>query len=143
VLVADVGDAVAVRALLPLVDHAIFSQAGLAELTAHAEVDAALHEAAQLTPGIVGVTLGEQGSAFLIDGVLHRVPAFAVPARDTNGAGDVFHGAYTLALAQGLGVLEAARFASAAAALKCRNGSGWAALADQPAVDRLLKGLAC
>jgi sulfofructose kinase len=143
VLDADLGDPVAVRALLPLVDHAIFSQAGLAELTAHADVDAALHEAAQLTPGIVGVTLGEHGSAFLIGGVLHRVRAFAVAARNTNGAGDVFHGAYTLALAQGLGVLEAARFASAAAALKCRNGSGWAAVADESAVDRLLKGLAC
>ena len=39
----------------------------------------------------------------------------------------MFHGAYTLALAEGQGVLDAARFASAAAALKCRNGTGWAA----------------
>ena len=139
VLDADVGEPAAVRELLPLVDHAIFSEAGLAEAAGLADVEAGLHRMRELTAGVVGVTLGERGSVFLLDGVIHRVAAMPVVARDTNGAGDVFHGAYTLAQARGLGVLDAARFATAAAALKCRNGSGWSAAPEASAVDQLLK----
>ena len=181
VLDADSGDADAVRALLPLADHAIFSQAGLAELVGNAglvddsgggggigsgaargggvrggggdnrpddtaalggavALEPALRRAASLTAGVVGVTLGERGSLFLINGVAHRIGAPAIVARDTNGAGDVFHGAYALALAEGRGVIDAARFATAAAALKCRNGSGWEAAPNRVAVDEFLKG---
>ena len=140
VLDADAGDPQAVRSLLPLVDHAIFSQGGLAEMTGTADIDAGLRQAAMLAGGTVGVTIGAQGSVFLIDGCAHRVAAPVVVARDTNGAGDVFHGAYTLALAEGQGVLGAARFATAAAALKCRDGIGWEAVPDRAAVDDFLKG---
>ena len=140
VLDADAGDPAALRLLVPLADHAIFSQAGLAELTANADPQAGLRQASALTSGVVGVTLGEYGSLFLIDGVAHRIGAPAIVARDTNGAGDVFHGAYTLALARGLGVIDACRFATAAAALKCRNGSGWEAAPDRVAVEEFMKG---
>lgn len=140
VLDADAGEPDSVRELLPLVDHAIFSQRGLAQLAGTADVDAGLRHAAALSPGVVGVTLGEQGSAFLIDGTSHKLAAPAVQARDTNGAGDAFHGAYALALAEGQDVRTAIRFATAAAALKCRNGSGWKAAPDRAAVDEFLKG---
>ena len=139
VLDADAGDPEAVRALLPLVDHAIFSQTALAELTADDDVDAGLRRAVSFGGSAVGVTLGERGSAFLIDGAIRRVGAPKIAARDTNGAGDVFHGAYTLALAEGLDIIAAARFATAAAALKCRNGSGWDAVPDRAAVNEFLK----
>lgn len=139
VLDADVGDAAAVLGLLPAVDHAIFSEAGLAQAAGHADIDHALRQMHGRGPNVVGVTLGERGSAFLLDGVVQRVPSVAVQARDTNGAGDVFHGAYTLAIAEGLGVLDAARFASAAAALKCRQGTGWAAFPTRADVQHLMK----
>lgn len=70
-------------------------------------------------------------------GVRHaggRLPAFQVAARDTTGAGDVFHGAFALALAEGQDPEEALRFASAAAALRCEAGG----LPDRRAVNRLL-----
>jgi sulfofructose kinase len=140
VLDADLGDPDTVRSLLPLVDHAIFSEAGLGQLTGDTGADAGLRKAATLTGGVVGVTQGEQGSVFLIDGALHRVQAPAVRVRDTNGAGDVFHGAYALALAEGQRVIDAIRFATAAAALKCRNGSGWEAVPDRAAVGEFLRG---
>lgn len=139
VLDADMGDPDGVRSLLPAVQHAVFSEAGLAQAAGHADVETALRQMHGLGPAVVGVTLGERGSLFLLDGVIHRVPAIAVLAQDTNGAGDVFHGAYTLALAEGQGVLDAARFASAAAALKCRNGTGWGASPDRAAVHQLMK----
>ncbi len=139
VLDADVGDPDALRRLLPLCNHAVFSQAGLAQLCGTSVVEAGLASAAQLSPGVVAVTLGERGSAFLVDGQLHRVAAATVKARDTNGAGDVFHGAYAFALARGDRVLDAARFASAAAALKCANGSGWGAVPTLDDVHAILK----
>jgi sugar/nucleoside kinase (ribokinase family) len=44
---------------------------------------------------------------------------------DTTGAGDVFHGALALGLAEARPEADAVRFAAAAAALKCtRHGAG-------------------
>jgi sulfofructose kinase len=139
VLDADMGEPETLRRLLSLCDHAVFSQAGLAQLAGTGEVEAGLAVAARLSPGVVAVTLGERGSVFCLDGQHHRVSAFAVNALDTNGAGDVFHGAYALALARGETALDAARFASAAAALKCRNGSGWGAAPTLADVHSLLE----
>ncbi|HKX16573.1 MAG TPA: PfkB family carbohydrate kinase [bacterium] len=61
-------------------------------------------------------------------------PAFQVAARDTTGAGDVFHGAFVLALAERQDPEGALRFASAAAALRCETGG----LPDRRAVNELL-----
>ncbi len=55
---------------------------------------------------------------------LRRSPAFPVKAVDTLGAGDVFHGAFALALAEGRDAPAAMRFGSAAAALKCSRLGG-------------------
>jgi sulfofructose kinase len=63
------------------------------------------------------------------------VDAFDVVAVDTNGAGDVFHGAFALALAEGGGLDDAFRFASAAAALKCATGH----LPDRARVASMLR----
>lgn len=65
------------------------------------------------------VTLGAQGVAYLGG----HVAAHRVHVRDTTGAGDVFHGAFTLALAQGRGEVGALEFASAVAALHCANAT--------------------
>ena len=138
VLDADVGDPDAVRSLLREVQHAVISEAALAEATGSTDPEAALRQVRSLGPAVVAVTLGERGSLFLLDGAVHRIPAMPVKARDTNGAGDIFHGAYTLALAEGRTVLDAARWASAAAALKCRNGSGWDSSPDRAGVEQLM-----
>src|SRR5215475_4079874 len=57
-------------------------------------------------------------------GELRQVPAFAVKVVDTLGAGDTFHGAFTLMLAEGMNERVAMRFAAAAAALKCTKYGG-------------------
>ena len=87
---------------------------------------------------VVAVTRGAAGSLWLINDEVVSVPAFRVPVADTTGCGDVFHGAYALALCEGQRPLEAARFATAAAALKAERGLGWDGMADRPAVDALL-----
>lgn len=138
VLDADVGDMDAVRSLLPLPDHVVFSAACLARLTNTADIAKGLTAARGLCRGTVGVTDGEHGFFWLDGDRVRNVPAFPVKAIDTNGAGDIFHGAYALGLAEGMDVEGAARLASATAALKCARGSGWESIPDRAAVDALL-----
>ena len=57
-----------------------------------------------------------------------HVPAHSVKAVDTTGAGDCFHGAYAFALTEGRTPLDAARFATAAAAISVTGRGGRRAL---------------
>lgn len=67
--------------------------------------------------GIVILTLGGRG-AFLADADGPRlVPGYKVKTVDSTAAGDIFNGALGVALAEGKTVLDAVRFANAAAAL--------------------------
>ncbi len=70
---------------------------------------------------VVVVKLGAQGCAVFDAAGEVRVPAFDVPVVDTTGAGDCFAGAFLAALERGLDQAEAARFASAAAALSVQQ----------------------
>lgn len=142
VLDADVNDLESVRRLVPQADHVVFSERCLAALTGHSDPDAGLRAAAKTARRHVSVTAGERGFYWLEDDQVRHLPAFQIEAIDTNGAGDVFHGAYTVAVAEGRSVGEAARFASATAALKCRNGSGWESIPDRSEVEQFLKGAA-
>jgi sulfofructose kinase len=74
----------------------------------------------------------------MIGGKIMRLPAFAVEVHDTTGCGDVFHGAYALAVAEGREILWAAQFATAAAARKAENGAGWEGMPDRSAVIELM-----
>ena len=63
---------------------------------------------------------------------------FPIEAVDTLGAGDVWHGAFALALAEGQGEREAVRFASAVAAIKCTRFGGRAGTPTRDEVERFL-----
>ena len=104
--------------------HILFSRPGLAQFTGQAEMATALHTAAHTTRALVAVTEGGDGVRWLDAGRMHHRPAFPVSVVDTLGAGDVFHGAFALALARGQAMAEAIRFAAAAAALKCTRPGG-------------------
>jgi sulfofructose kinase len=75
----------------------------------------------RLGPREVVITRGIKGSMGLIGGEIIQQDAYKVDAVDTTGAGDVYHGAYVYGLLRGWGMRECMRFASAAAALKCRQ----------------------
>jgi sulfofructose kinase len=68
---------------------------------------------------IASMTLGEHGSLALRDGVYTYSPGFRVHTIDTTGAGDVFHGAFCVAMLADMPLIEALDFANAAAALNC------------------------
>lgn len=70
------------------------------------------------------VTRGKEGAFYPHNGRLYRVPAPKVPAIDTIGAGDNFHGAFALAVSLGFDLHRAVRFAVATASLSCRGYGG-------------------
>lgn len=125
--VADLDHAIEQRWLRPTLraaSHVVLSSEGLADCLGVDGLEAGIAEARRLTPGLVAVTLGPDGVVWLDGGSLRRIPAFPVRAVDTLGAGDVFHGALTLALAEAQSWPDALLFATAAAAVKCSRPSG-------------------
>lgn len=121
--------------LLPLASHVIASEAGAQQLTGMTPEPAAAAISARCK-GFVAVTAGEDG-VFWPGG---RQPAFAVEAVDTLAAGDVFHGAFALGLAQDWDEPRAIRFASAAAAIKCTRFGGRLGAPTRQEVEALLAG---
>lgn len=126
IVVLDADQVMSLReGLLTASTHIVFSEEALRATAGVDDLPAALARIAELTPAFVAVTRGQQGVIWLDeDGATQSMPAFPVHAVDTLGAGDIFHGAFTLAIAEGQPVEAAMRFASAAAALKCTKLGG-------------------
>ena len=139
VLDADLGEPEVLAALAGEAGHSIFSAQGLRRFSGLGDPEAGLRAAQKRTAGLVGVTLGAEGVCWLEQGELRRQPAFKIIARDTTGAGDTFHGAYALALAQKQSIEQAMRYAAAAAAIKVRCGEGWDGMPDPAAIKQLLE----
>ncbi len=138
VLDADLGPDPAAARLFGLADHVLFSAAALRHHAGSEGADGLRRMQPAAPRAVLGVTLGAEGFLWLEDGAPQRSPAPAVDVVDTLGAGDVFHGAYALALAEGRPVEAAARFANAAAALKCTRPGGRAGIPARFEVDWLL-----
>jgi sugar/nucleoside kinase (ribokinase family) len=126
--------------LLTASSHLIFSSEAL-RATAGIDDDAeALKKMAQLTTSFVAVTRGPQGTLWLDErGNLQQTPAFPVHTVDTLGAGDVFHGAFAVAMTENHSIRDALRFASAAAALKCSRFGGALAAPQRAEVEEFLR----
>jgi sulfofructose kinase len=140
--IADIDHALPDRWLVPnlaLASHVVFSRDGLGRALGVDALERGMAEAARLSPGRIAVTLGGEGVVWLDEGAARRLPAFAVRAVDTLGAGDAFHGALAVALAEGRAWPEALRFAAAAAAIKCSRPSGRDAFPVRAEVERMLE----
>ena len=127
VLDGDIAEAAIFERLLPLTDHAVFSEPALAAFAGSAD-DAALAKLMRFNCRVVAVTRGHDGVSWCENGALRRQAAYPVNVVDTTGAGDVFHGAYALALGAGLETGDAMGFAAATAALKCMHAGGRAGI---------------
>jgi sulfofructose kinase len=137
VIVDGDGPMAETSALVTLASHLVFSAEGLRATTGHDDLGEALHRMARHTRGFVAVTDGASDILWLEDGSLERMPVFAVAAIDTLAAGDVFHGAFALALAEGSREREALRFAAAAAAIKCTRFGGGGGAPNRAEVEAL------
>jgi sugar/nucleoside kinase (ribokinase family) len=120
----DLGDAAALNELCGLADYAIFSQGGLALASGMADPGRGLREVEKATRGVAAVTLGRDGVLWREHGLERQARPPVVQAIDTLAAGDVFHAAFALAIVEWGHIESAARFANAAAALKCTRFGG-------------------
>jgi sulfofructose kinase len=106
--------------LLSYVTHPVFAAQVPLDLTGERDHEAALRHLRRTHPGLLVVTLGDQGALALDGDRVCHAPAFHVqPVVDTTGAGDVFRGAFIHALLQGWATPDILRFANAAAAVSC------------------------
>ena len=125
--------------LLALGTHVIASADALAGTTGTSDAAVGLAALAALTAGFLAVTAGGRGVWWRDGGTLRHMAAFPVKAVDTVGAGDVFHGAFALALAETDDVVGALRLAAATAALKCTRFGGGRGAPSRAEVDALLR----
>ena len=133
ILDADLGAREVLSEILELTDYAIFSRQALRDYCGHPadapDLGPALDKVLALGPLHAGVTLGDIGYRWHEKGALGdiltgHVPAPKVDVIDTTGAGDTFHGAFTLMLAEGHSSHVCATVAAEVAARKCtRLGS--------------------
>jgi sugar/nucleoside kinase (ribokinase family) len=139
-VIVDVDRAMSLReGLLNASSHLVFSSEPLQETADIADDAKALQKIAKLTPSFLAGTRGPRGTIWLDEnGAIQETPAFPVHTVDTLGAGDVFHGAFALAITEQQGIREALRFASAAAALKCTRFGGAFAAPQRTEVEELL-----
>jgi len=139
-VIVDVDRAMSLReGLLTASSHLVFSSEPL-QITADIANDGdALLKIAKLTRSFLAGTRGAQGTIWLDEHqTLRETPAFPVHTVDTLGAGDVFHGAFALAITENQDLVDALRFASAAAALKCTRFGGAFAAPQRAEVTELL-----
>jgi sugar/nucleoside kinase (ribokinase family) len=139
-VIVDVDRAMSLReGLLNASSHLVFSSEPLQETADIADDAKALHKIAKLTKSFLAGTRGPQGTIWLDEnGSIQETPAFPVHTVDTLGAGDVFHGAFALAITEKQELRQALRFASAAAALKCTRFGGAFAAPQRAEVEALL-----
>jgi sulfofructose kinase len=135
---ADVAGREVLRDLASRATHALFSQPGLARASNAESASEALRDVRTPTHRVTGVTQGEDGFLWLDDEGEHRGPAHSVVAIDTLAAGDVWHGALALAIAEGQAMDSAVRFANAAAAIKCCRPGGRLGAPFRPEVNAVM-----
>lgn len=123
----------------PRVDLLVCNPRFLASEAGTANPEAGLRVLASKGPPRVAITLAEAGALGLVDGCFVRTPGFLVsPLVDTNGAGDVFHGACAVGELRKWPLHWTLTFANAVAAMKCRKLGGRAGIPTMPEVRAFL-----
>lgn len=89
-------------------------------------------------PEVVVITNGKEGGILYEGREILEYPAFPVKAVDSNGAGDVFHGAFAAGIMSGYSYRQCCIFSSMVSAIKC---TGFGARQSVPSGARVLKAL--
>ena len=109
-----------VERLLPYADILIPSEEFALGHTGEADAESAARTLyKRYFPEIVVITQGKKGGIIYDGADMRKYPSFSVDAVDTNGSGDVFHGAFAFSVNMGYNYYKACVFSSAVSALKC------------------------
>jgi sulfofructose kinase len=125
--------------LLDQCSHAALSAQACLEITGERDARAGLEKLRQTHKGWLAVTDGARGVHWTDGNTIRHTPAFAIEVVDTLGAGDTWHGAFALGLAEGMTEAHAVRYASAVAAIKCTRFGGRGGIPGRAEVEQFLK----
>ncbi len=126
--------------LVELADHVAFSEPGLARYSETEDPIKGLEIAQKRTSGKVYVTVGAKGCYWLENGELKHQSGKVVDVVDTTGAGDVFHGAFAVAVSEQMETRDAVIFSNTVAALKCTKLGGREGIPDRDTVNADIAG---
>ncbi len=129
-----------VENLLPFADYLIPSMEFALGHTGEKTVeDAAKKLYDMYSPEVVVITCGKDGGYHYDGKTITHYPIFPVNVADSNGSGDVFHGAFAAGLCKGFDTLKCSYFASAVSALKCKCVGARESVPDFETVKKFMK----
>ncbi|MBB6486647.1 sugar kinase [Rhizobium lusitanum] len=127
VLDGDVAPDGIIERLAPEATHIVFSEPAARRLTGVADfAEMARLLKKKFSHAFICVTAGAAGSFWFDDqgDLIRHSPTIGIRALDTLAAGDIFHGAFALAIAEGMTPADAIQLSSVAAAMKCEVFGG-------------------
>ena len=119
--------------------HPIFSETGLFEYTKIKSKIRSLKYLYNKKNKFYGVTLGSKGVYWIDNNVIYHCPAPKIKAIETNGAGDVFHGAFATFIHKKKTIKESVELATATASLKCTKFGGIRSVPNYKLVKQFVK----
>lgn len=129
-----------VEKLLALTDIMIPSEEFALGHTGCTDVDQAAEKLYQTYhPQVVVITRGKRGGLIYDGEKLIPYPIYPVRVVDSNGSGDVFHGAFAAAVIKGYDYLKCCHFSSAVSALKCTGVGARESVPDFNRVKEYMK----
>ena len=129
-----------VEELLKLTDIMIPSEEFALKHTHSEDVSVAAKKLMEkYNPQVVVITCGKEGGLYYDGNKMFFYPAFKVQAVDTNGSGDVFHGAFAAGVVHGYDYKQCCYFASATSAIKCLGVGARESVPDYKTVIEFLK----
>lgn len=90
-------------------------------------------------PEVVVVTQGKKGGIIYDGKETVAYPIYPATVVDSNGSGDVFHGAFAAAVCKGYGYLKCCHFSSAVSAIKCMGMGARESVPDFETVKKYMK----
>ena len=109
----------------------------------HTGCDNALDAAKKLyitySPEVVVVTQGKRGGIMFDGENVVEYPIYPAVVVDSNGSGDVFHGAFAAGLIKGFSFEKCCHFASAVSALKCTGVGARESVPSYETVKKFMK----
>lgn len=129
-----------VERLLPHVDYLIPSKEFALGHTGETTVEKAAEKLFALYhPQVVVITCGKDGGYYYDGHAGQTYPIYPAEVVDSNGAGDVFHGAFAAGICKGFAPYTCCHFASAVSALKCTGVGARESVPDFETVKNYLK----
>ena len=91
------------------------------------------------SPEVVVVTQGKRGGIMFDGKTVTEYPIYPAKVVDSNGSGDVFHGAFAAGVLKGFDFLKCCHFSSAVSAIKCTGVGARESVPDFETVKKYMK----